>query len=64
MSWKDHKESVYSVRKVNYDGLWHVLYGKQSHRYMSEIYDRISQRTAMYIVKMMPRWRSKYLNKK
>jgi len=64
MSWKDHKESIIGVRKLNWDGLWHVLYGKESHIFWNETYDRINQRTAMYIVKMMPKWRSKYLNKK
>ena len=59
MSWKDHKQRIYSVQKNKWDTLWHVLYGVESHKFMQETYDRVTRKTAMYIIKNMARWNKK-----
>ncbi len=53
MSWEYHKPNIEGVRKVKWDGLWHILYtigGK-------ETYDRVDRRTAMKVLKNIHKWR-------
>ena len=53
MSWKYHKDSLEGVRKVNWDGLWHIIYKKGDR----ETWDRVDKKTAMYVVDNMSKWR-------
>jgi len=50
MSWQyAGLEDVEGIRKVKWDALWHVMYkwGKR------ETYDRVSRKSAMYILKQL-----------
>jgi hypothetical protein len=50
MSWQyAGMENVEGVRKVKWDGLWHVMYkwGKK------DTWDRVSKKSAMYILKQI-----------
>jgi len=49
MSWEYHKEKIEGVRKVVWDGLWHVLYAKT--------YDRVPKKVAMYVLRNVHKWR-------
>ena len=49
MSWQDHKEAIESVSKVFWDERWHVDYGLT--------FDRVDQKTAMYIARNILKWR-------
>jgi hypothetical protein len=63
MSYKYWKHDVEEVRKVNWDGLWHVVY--KDNRVSSGLnYDRVPRKEAMYVVKNMAKWRREHLNKK
>lgn len=49
MAWEYNKGEIKGVRKVVWDGLWHVLY--------CETYDRVSKKDAMYVLRNMQKWR-------
>ena len=51
MSWKYCKENVEGVKKVRWDGLWHVMYKWHG----QDAYDRVDKATAMRVLKMMER---------
>lgn len=61
MSYKYHKENIEGVRKVVWDGLWHVMYSKGSLPYhmdvINQTYDRVTKQEAMRVLKMLPKWR-------
>lgn len=52
MSFRDFRETVEGVRKVKWDGLWHVLYriGKR------DTYDRVTKSVAMSVMRNMHKW--------
>ena len=56
MSYKDHIENIEGVRKVVWDDLWHIMYDGNG-AIEPVIYDRITRKEAMYILKMLPKWR-------
>lgn len=67
MSYKYHTENIEGVRKLIGDKLWHVMYSKSycsktAIHIVKNQYDRITKKEAMYILKMLPKWRQKTLN--
>jgi hypothetical protein len=52
MSWQDAGiDKVEGIRKVKWDGLWHVMY--EYELTSKQTYDRVDKRTAMRVLKMM-----------
>ena len=52
---KDYKdEKLEGVRKVIWDGLWHILYWKGK----DLTYDRAPKEVAMYVLRNMQKWRN------
>jgi hypothetical protein len=56
MSWQCHKQHVYGVQKVRWDRYWHVLYRVPVIDGVRDTYDRVTQQTAMRILRMIPLW--------
>jgi len=56
MSWEYHKKNIEGIRKVRWDGLWHVMYRIPQGDDSRETYDRIDKSTAMRILKNIKKW--------
>ena len=53
MSWEDVKiENVEGIRKVKWDGLWHIMYYLKRGK---ETYDRVDEKTAMKALRKIER---------
>jgi len=54
MAWQDHKINIEGIRKVKWNGLWHVLYNipLKEDKYR-ETYDRVDKKTAIRVLKIM-----------